>query len=64
MRRKVAFLATGLAVSAAGILFAVWLQTLRTLTPTVAMLLIGLYAILELAVLFGTRGSVELPVRR
>jgi len=46
------------------ILFAVWLQALRTLTPTVATLLIGLYAILELAVLFGTRGSVELPVRR
>jgi hypothetical protein len=46
------------------ILFAVWLQSLRTLTPIVAMLLIGLYAILELAVLFGTRGSVELPVRR
>ncbi len=45
-------------------LFAVWLQTLRTLTPIVAMLLIGLYAILELAVLFGTRGAVELPVRR
>jgi hypothetical protein len=46
------------------VLFAVWLQTLRALTPIVAMLLIGLYAILELAVLFGTRGSVELPVRR
>src|SRR5713101_1750202 len=46
------------------VLFAVWLQTLRTLTPIAAMLLIGLYAILELAVLFGTRGSVELPVRR
>ena len=46
------------------ILFAVWLQTLRTLTPIAAVLLIGLYAILELAVLFGTRGSVELPVRR
>ena len=46
------------------VLFAVWLQTLRTLTPIAAVLLIGLYAILELAVLFGTRGSVELPVRR
>jgi hypothetical protein len=46
------------------VLFAVWLQTLRTLTPIVAMLLIGLYAILELAVLFGTRGSVELPLQR
>jgi hypothetical protein len=45
-------------------LFAVWLQALRTLTPVVALLLIGLYAVLELAVLFGTRGSVELPVRR
>lgn len=46
------------------VLFAVWLQTLRTLTPIAAALLIGLYAFLELAVLFGTRGSVELPVRR
>ncbi len=46
------------------VLFAVWLQSLRTLTPIVAALLIGLYAILELAVLFGTRGSIELPVRR
>jgi hypothetical protein len=45
-------------------LFAVWLQTLRTLTPIVAVLLLGLYAFLELAILFGTRGSVELPVRR
>ncbi|MBV9582309.1 MAG: hypothetical protein JO057_27305 [Chloroflexi bacterium] len=44
-------------------LFAVWLQTLHTLTPIVALLLVGLYAILELAVLFGTRGSVELPMR-
>ena len=43
-------------------LFAVWLQSLRTLTPIVVVLLIGLYAFLELAVLFGTRGSVELPV--
>ena len=45
-------------------LFALWLQTLRTLTPVAALLLIGLYVFLELAVLFGTRGSVELPVRR
>jgi drug/metabolite transporter (DMT)-like permease len=45
-------------------LFALWLQSLRVLTPTVAILLIGLYAFLELAVLFGTRGSVELPLRR
>ena len=45
-------------------LFAVWLQTLRTLTPIAALLLIGLYVLLELAVLFGTRGSVQLPVRR
>jgi hypothetical protein len=44
-------------------LFAVWLQSLRMLTPTVAVLLIGLYALLELAVLFGTRGSVELAPR-
>ncbi len=45
------------------VMFAMWLQTLRTLTPIVALLLIGLYAVLELAVLFGTRGSVELPMR-
>lgn len=42
------------------VLFGVWLQSLRTLTPIVAVLLLGLYAVLELAVLFGTRGSVEL----
>jgi hypothetical protein len=46
------------------VLFAAWLQTLRVLTPIVAALLIGLYACTELAVLFGTRGSVELPTRR
>lgn len=46
------------------VLFAMWLQALRTLTPVVGLLLIGLYAVLELAVLFGTRGSVELPLRR
>ncbi|GAC1329199.1 MAG: hypothetical protein NVSMB2_28320 [Chloroflexota bacterium] len=45
-------------------LFGLWLQTLRALTPVVAVLLIGLYAFLELAVLFGTRGSIELPMRR
>ena len=44
-------------------LFALWLQALRMLTPIVGFLLIGLYAVLELAVLFGTRGSVELPTR-
>jgi hypothetical protein len=44
-------------------LFAVWMQALRTLTPVVALLLVGLYAVLELAVLLGTRGSVELPIR-
>ena len=44
------------------LLFAAWLQGLRVLTPLVALLLVGLYAMLELAVLFGTRGSVE--VRR
>lgn len=46
------------------VLFGMWLQALRSLTPVVAVLLIGLYTFLELAVLFGTRGSVELPVRR
>jgi hypothetical protein len=30
----------------------------------VGLLLVGLYATVELAVLFGTRGSVELPMRR
>ena len=45
-------------------LFAVWLQTLRMLTPVVGLLLVGLFAVIELAVLFGTRGSVELPIRR
>jgi hypothetical protein len=46
------------------VLFGMWLQSIRTLTPTVALLLLGLYAFLELAVLFGTRGSVELPLKR
>jgi hypothetical protein len=45
-------------------LFALWLQSLRVLTPIVAVLLLGLYTFLELAILFGTRGSVELPLRR
>ena len=45
-------------------LFALWLQSLRVLTPIVAILLLGLYTFLELAILFGTRGSVELPLRR
>src|ERR1051326_9610419 len=35
------------------VLFALWLQGLRTLTPIVVVLLIGLYVVLELAVLFG-----------
>src|ERR671928_1906998 len=43
-------------------LFALWLQSLRMLSPLVALLLVGLYAFLELAILFGTRGSVELPL--
>ena len=42
--------------------FGIWLQSLRMLTPTVALLLVGMYAFLELAILFGTRGSVELNV--
>jgi hypothetical protein len=46
------------------VLFGLWLQALRALTPVVAGLLAGLYAFLELAILFGTRGSVELPVRQ
>ncbi len=46
------------------VLFAFWLQTLRTLTPIAAVLLVGLYLFMELAVLFGTRGSVELSGRR
>jgi hypothetical protein len=63
LRSPVGYLAHSMLLAVI-VLFAVWLQTLRTLTPIVAMLLIGLYAIMELAVLFGTRGSVELPVRR
>ena len=43
-------------------LFAAYLQALRTLTPVVVVLLVGLYVVLELAVLFGTRGSIELPI--
>jgi hypothetical protein len=46
------------------VVFGIWLQGMRALTPIVAALLVGLYAVLELAILFGTRGSVELPVRR
>ena len=46
------------------LLFAVWLQSLRMLTPVVALLLVGMYAFLELAVLFGTRGSVEIVYQR
>src|SRR5438105_6382980 len=57
------YLAHGMLLSVI-VLFGVWLQGVRALTPIVALLLIGLYAILELAVLFGTRGSVELPLRR
>jgi hypothetical protein len=63
LRSPVGYLAHSMLLAVI-VLFAVWLQTLRTLTPIAAMLLIGLYAIMELAVLFGTRGSVELPVRR
>jgi hypothetical protein len=44
-------------------LFALWLQSLRTLTLPVALLLVGLYVFLELALLFGTRGGVELKIR-
>lgn len=46
------------------ILFALWLQSLRMLTPLVSVLLVGVYGLLELAVLVGTRGSVELPLER
>jgi hypothetical protein len=42
------------------LLFGIWLQSLRMLTPVVALLLVGMYGFLELAVLFGTRGSVEI----
>jgi hypothetical protein len=44
-------------------LFGLWLQSLRMLTPVVGLLLVGLYGFLELALLFGTRGAVELDVR-
>ena len=63
LRSPASYLAHAMLLSVIG-LFALWLQALRTLTPVVALLLIGLYAVLELAVLFGTRGSVELPLRR
>lgn len=43
-------------------LFALWLQTLGMLTLTAALLLFGLDLFLELALLFGTRGSVEIAV--
>lgn len=46
------------------VLFGVWLQSLRMLTPVVAVLLVGMYALLEMAVLFGTRGSVEIASER
>jgi hypothetical protein len=47
-------------------LFGIWLQSLRMLTTTVALLLIGLYVFLVLALIFGTRGTVDVsvPVRR
>ena len=47
------------ALLAAIALFALWLQSLRMLTPVVGALLVGLYAFLELALLFGTRGAVD-----
>ncbi len=43
-------------------LFALWLQSLRMLSPTVAVLLAALYLFLELAFLFGTRGTVDVEV--
>lgn len=42
--------------------FCLWLQSLRMLSPTVAALLIGLYVCLELALVFGTRGGVDIKV--
>ena len=44
------------------VLFALWLQSLRMLTGTAAALLVALYVFLELALLFGTRGSVDIEV--
>lgn len=43
-------------------LFALWLQSLRALTPVVAVLLAALYGVLELGLLFGTRGAVDVQV--
>jgi hypothetical protein len=63
LRSPASYLAHSMLLSTL-LLFAAWLQTLRILTPIVAALLIGLYACTELAILFGTRGSVELPMRR
>lgn len=45
-------------------LFGLWLQSLRMLTPTVTFLLVGLYVCLELALLFGTRGTVDVKAPR
>lgn len=44
-------------------LFGLWLQSLRMLTGVVAVLLAVLYLFLELALLFGTRGSVDVDVQ-
>ncbi len=44
------------------VLFALWLQSLRMLTVTSAGLLVALYVFLELALLFGTRGSVDVEL--
>jgi hypothetical protein len=63
LRSPAGYLAHSMLLALIG-LFALWLQSLRVLTPVVAILLLGLYAFLELAVLFGTRGSVDLPLRK
>jgi hypothetical protein len=44
-------------------LFALWLQSLRTLSLALVLLLVALYVFLELALLFGMRGGVELKLR-
>lgn len=54
-------LSTPLGLAGHGALFALvtllslWLQSLRQLSPTNAVLLAGLYVLLELALVFGTR---------
>ena len=57
-RSAVAFLGHAMLFAAVS-LFALWLQSLRMLSPLNVLLLSGLYVCLDLALIFGTRGAVE-----